>query len=272
MIEFAPLFTLEVEHAYYGGRCPDFAFAIPAPSARLLAGGRLLAKTHEDCLTVLYEKDAGGAPLAPLGGATLQLGLRLANSHFSNFTALSFAPGEGLPLYRNAGADPAVLQAPVMLLLDPADAADARLLREEFFALVEIELRAAFYDTAPAFRVPFAARAETLSYYVVARGYTAGQFNQLDVSDAGFATDDRTQIHFERVASSAFTAAELPAALLGGAGTRVTLFRSQDPVARQQKARKGIQLTRNSEVIVPQLPQPGAAAATASLVVHVSKS
>ena len=30
MIEFAPLFTLEVEHAYYGGRCPDFEFAIPS--------------------------------------------------------------------------------------------------------------------------------------------------------------------------------------------------------------------------------------------------
>ncbi|HEX6320899.1 MAG TPA: hypothetical protein VFZ84_18720 [Burkholderiales bacterium] len=272
MIEFAPLFTLEAEHAYYGGRCPDFDFAIPATSARLLAGGRLLAKTQEDRLTVLYEKGAGGEPLASLEGATLQLGLRLANPHFSNFTALPFAPGEGLPLYRNAGADPAALQDPVMLLLDPADPADAQLLREELFALVELGLRAAFYGAPPAFRVPFAARAETLSYYVVARGYTAGQFNQLEVSDAGFGTDDRTQIHFERVASSAFTAAELPAALLGGAGTRVTLFRSQSAVARQHKARKGIQLARNSEVIVPQLPQPGAAAATANLVVHVSKS
>jgi len=272
MIEFAPLFTLEVEHAYYGGRCPDFEFAIPAPRARLLARGRLLARKHEDRLTVLYEKGEGGEPLASLAGATLQLGLRLANPHFSNFTALPFTPDEGLPLFRNAGADPAALQAPVLLLLDPADAADAQLLREVLFALVEIELRAAFYGAAPAFRVPFAARTETLSYYVVARGYTASQFNQLEVSDAGFGADGRAQIHFERVAPSAFTAAELPAALLGGTGTRVTLFRSQAAVARQHRARKGIQLARNTEVIVPQLPQPGAAAATASLVVHVSKS
>lgn len=272
MIEFAPLFTLEVEHAYYGGRCPDFEFALPAPSARLAAGGRLVAKTQEDRLTVLYEKDAAGAPLASLAGLTLQVGLRLANPYFSNFTALAFAPGEGLPLYRNAGADPAVLQEAVALLLDPADADDAQLLRERFFAAVEIELRAGFYETPPAFRVPFAARAETLSYYVVARGYSAGQFNQLEVSDAGFGTDGRAQIEFERVPSSAFTGAELPAALLGGAGARIALFRSQQAVARQHQARKGIQLARASEVIVPQLPQPGAAAPTASLVVHVSKS
>jgi hypothetical protein len=272
MIEFAPLFTLEVEHAYYDGRCADFEFAIPAASARLLARGRLLAKAQEDRLTVLYERGAGGEPLASLAGATLQLGLRLDNPQFSNFTALPFAPGEGLPLYRNAGTDPVTLQAPVMLLLDPADAADAQLLREAFFALVEIELRASFYGAAPAFRVPFAARVETLSYYVVARGYTASQFNQLVVSDAGFGTDGRAQIQFERVAPSAFTAAELPASLLGGAGARVTLFRSQAAVARQHKARKGIQLARNTEIIIPQLPQPSAAAATASLVVHVSKS
>jgi len=272
MIEFAPLLTLEAEHAYYGGRCPDFRFAIPAPSARLLAGGRVLAKARDDRLTLLYEKAPGGAPLATLAGTTLQLGLRLANPYFSNFTALAFAPGEGLPLYRNAGADPAALEDPVMLLLDPADAADARLLREALFALVEIQVHGAFYGSPPAFRVPFAARAETLSYYVVARGYSAGQFNQLEVSDAGFSTDGRAQIHFERVASSAFTAAELPAALLGGAAARVTLFRSQSAVARQHEARKGIQLARSSELIVPQLPQPGAAAATANLVVHVSKS
>jgi len=46
MIEFSPLLTLEVTHAYYGGRCPDFGFWIPSTTERFLAGSRVLAKTR----------------------------------------------------------------------------------------------------------------------------------------------------------------------------------------------------------------------------------
>ena len=42
-------------------------------------------------------------------------------------------------------------------------------------------------------------------------------------------------------------------------------------MARREKARKRIQLARNTDVIVAQLPQPGPAAATADLVIHLSK-
>lgn len=266
MIEFAPLFTLEVTHEYYGGRSPDFEFTTPSGTERLLAGGHLLAKTRESRLNVLYEKNT-----IQIEGKTLQFGLRLVNPSFSNFSVLPFLPGEGLALYRNAGADPTVLDAPVALLLNAADPQDAELLAAGLFGVVEIEVGAGFYAAAPEFGIAFEARAETLKYYVVARNYPSAEFDDLGVSDAGFAAEARPQIQFDRVAASAFGADDLPAALLGGADARVALFRSQAPVARRARARRRIQLARNTEVIVSQLPQPGAAAPTADLVIHLSK-
>lgn len=269
MIEFAPLFTLEAEHAYYGGRCPDFDFWTPEPTARRLAGARLLAKQREAQLAVFHEK--GFAPLAD--GTVLRFGLRLVNPWFANFTALPFPPGEALALYRNDGLDVA-LDGPLTLMLDPAVAEDAELMRARLFALAEITVDDALYDAAqpPAFNVMFAARAEQLSYYVVARGYSQGEFNQLQVSDAGFNTDSRPEIVFDRVAASELTGeADLSHTVLGGGGAMVTLFRSRDPVARQEKARRRIQLARGSQILIPQLPQPAAAAPTANLVVHLSK-
>jgi hypothetical protein len=266
VIEFAPLFTLEVTHEYYGGRSPDFEFTTPSGTERLLAGGHLLAKTRESRLNVLYEKNT-----IQIEGKTLQFGLRLVNPSFSNFSVLPFLPGEGLALYRNAGADPTVLDAPVALLLNAADPQDAELLAAGLFGVVEIEVGAGFYAAAPEFGIAFEARAETLKYYVVARNYPSAEFDGLGVSDAGFTTDARPQIKFDRVAASAFGADDLPATLLGGADARVALFRSQAPVARRAKARRRIQLARDTEVIVSQLPQPGTAAPTADLVIHLSK-
>jgi hypothetical protein len=271
-IEFAPLFTLDLVHEYYdGGACPDFGFSIPSSSGRLLAGGRLLAKPRDAGLTVLFEKGEDGNPLAPLPGKTVQFGMVLLNPYFPNFTAWPFSPGEGLPLFGNAGADPAKLQSPVLLQLDPANADDAELMRSQLYCIAEIEIDAAFYTTAPAFQIAFAARQETLKYYVVASNYSSGDFNQLGVSDAGFTADARPQIDFDRVAASAFGADDIPATMLGDADARITLFRSQQPVARREKGRSRIQLARNTDILVTQLPQPGAAAANANLIVHLSK-
>lgn len=271
IVEYTPLLTLQIVHAYYGGACSDFEFVIPSGTQRLLAGGRLLAKAGAGRLTVLFQQDTDGSPVQTLPGATLQFGMRLINPHFANFTELPLQPGEGLPLYRNAGADATKLQAPVALLLDPAHEDDAELVRAGLFALVEAEIEEGFYAAAPDFQVGFSARAETLKYYVVASNYSAGEFNQIEVSDAGFTADARPQIDFDRVAASGFAADDIPPATLGESDARIAMFRSQQPVARQQKARSRIQLARNSDIIIPQLPQPGAAAASASLIVHLSK-
>lgn len=275
-IEFLPLLTLEATHEYYGGRCPDFLFWMPSATERLVAGARTVAKIRDDRLHLLFErKDGGGAfePLASLAGQTLRIGLRLSSPEFANFTALPLLPAGGLPLYRNV-PDPRALRGPDPLLLDPRHAEDAEILRAGLFCLVEIAVAAGFYAAPPALAVGFRARAETLKYYLVARNYTATEFGQLDVSDAGFSSDGRPEIHFERVGSSGFTSAEIPAVQLAGgdAAAKVVLFRSQQAVTRQARARKSIQLARNHDVIIAQLPQPGAAAPTADLVVHLSKT
>lgn len=263
MIEFAPVMTLEVVHAYYGGRCPDFEFFTPSGTGRILAGGRLLAKTRGSRLTVLHEKNT-----PQVAGRVLQFGLKLLNTYFPNFSEPAVDPADGMPLYRNAGT---ALQAPVGLFLNPAHPEDAELMREGLFGVVEVMLEAGFYDAPPAFQVAFAAREETLKYYVVARNYTVAEFNQLELTDEGFTTEARPRIEFDRVAASAFTPDDLPATTLGDGAARVTLFRSLAPVARRARARRRIQLARNSEVLVQNLPQPGAAASTANLIIHLSK-
>ncbi|HEX9107110.1 MAG TPA: hypothetical protein VF832_07775 [Longimicrobiales bacterium] len=90
-ISFLPLFTLAVTHGYYGGPTEDFHYAIPTGSGATLRRGRLLAREREGVLSVLFEADDAGAPLASVAGDTIRVGLQLANPYFSNFTVL---PGD----------------------------------------------------------------------------------------------------------------------------------------------------------------------------------
>jgi hypothetical protein len=271
VIEFQPLLTLQATHAYYGGRCEDFEFYVPSATVRRVAGARCLAKSRDGVLTVLYEAKAGGGPLVSLTGAVIQVGFRLGNANFPNFTELPSVYSDGLPLYRNAGANATALQAPVALLLNQANPDDAELMRTGLFCLAEIKIDAAFYSTPPAFEISFDAREETLKYYVVAANYSQSEFNQLVVSDEGFSTEARPQIDFTRLSASQFTDEDLTAAMLGNADVRVAMFRSDQKVARRERARKRIQLARNNDPIIPQLPQPGPTDATANLVIHLSK-
>ncbi|MEW6429001.1 MAG: hypothetical protein AB1568_13305 [Thermodesulfobacteriota bacterium] len=146
-----------------------------------------------------------------------------------------------------------------------------RELARDLFALVEIDIAAAFYATPPSFTVTFAAASTPLRYYVVTRNYTNQEFNQLNVVDAGFNEDHRPRVQFDRVEAAAFTSAELPAAPLAAAGERVVLFRSRGPLVRQDKPRRRIELRRSSEVLVSHLPQPGPGQAAADMIVHLSK-
>lgn len=100
--QFKTLFTLSVTHEYYDGACPDFDYVSPASTRKLLDNGKLLGKARAGVLHCLYEADAGGAALRPVGGARLVFGLRLTNPHFSNFTVVDSA--NRTLLYRNQGA------------------------------------------------------------------------------------------------------------------------------------------------------------------------
>ncbi len=333
-IRFLPLFTLRVAHGYYAGPCRDFAFTVPARTAALLRGGRMLAREVEGVLHVLYEAGQGTAPLVPATGATLRFGLQLLNPYFGNITQLP-AGFPALRLRHANAADPRALDpapaftfvgdifsqtlgnpgrpatvtlrdgAGALLQQDVLAADDGRtavsydlrgqptgpLALEAAFpgpvvervalyrdpelrdaaVVVEVTVGAGFYGSPPAFEVPFEPRGDVLSYYVVAAGYTPAEFDSLSVSDQGFAQDGRPEVTFGRIAAGDFEAADLPPPLLAPAGERVVIFRSQAALARQERGRSRIQLSKNGDVLMANLPQPGVERAQADLIIHLSK-
>ena len=151
------------------------------------------------------------------------------------------------------------------LLLEP------ELAREGVFGVAEVRIDAGFYNAPAAFEITFAARQETLRYYLVVKKYTASEIDQLSVADAGFTEEGRPEVTFAKVPAASFTPAEIPPSLLGDSGATVVLFRSQDEVARRERGRRKIRLNRNGDVLVEHLPQPGAERATSDLIVHLSK-
>jgi hypothetical protein len=146
---------------------------------------------------------------------------------------------------------------------------DPELRQAGVLGLVEIRIDEAFPASHPAFEIAFDSRREILKYYLVVRNHTSAEVNQLSVSDAGFSDESRPEVVFTKVPAAAFTPAEIPPALLGEGD--VVLFKSQALVARQARGRKRIQLSRNGDVLIEHLPQPGAERSDANLIVHVSK-
>jgi hypothetical protein len=335
-VQFLPLFTLQVAHAYYTGVCRDFALIVPAQTGALMRNGRLLAREVEGVLHILFEADPNGAPRVPIAGASLRLGLQLTNAYFGNVTQLPAGfPAQRLR-YTNAADPQALAPAPgfsfvgdtfshtltqagrpvTVTLRDAGGAAvqtdtvtaedgrtglsydlrgrptgpltveevfpgdvqvdtalylDAELRQRDAAAVVEITVDEGFYGDPPAFQLAFQAKEEVLSYYVVVNGYTANEFNGLAVADAGFAAESRPQIVFDKIESAGFTAADLPVPLLAPGGERVVLFRSQAPLARRERGRGRIQLSRQQDVLMANLPQPGVERAKADLIIHLSK-
>jgi hypothetical protein len=134
--------------------------------------------------------------------------------------------------------------------------------------VVEIDVDSTLYEAAQpvALRVAFIARSEPLNYYVVAREYSAVEFNQLTVVDEGTAP----KLTFTRIDAAAFTPAEITPAMLGNGDVKIALFRSS-LAARRARGRARLELRRNNDVIIPNLPQPGADRPGADIIVHVSK-
>ncbi|HEY4594391.1 MAG TPA: hypothetical protein VIJ61_18370 [Thermoanaerobaculia bacterium] len=69
-------------HAYYGGPCADLGFVLPPGAERLLVGGRMLEKTSDGRLYVLFEADEDGNPIVSAAGRSLRIGLKLLNPAF----------------------------------------------------------------------------------------------------------------------------------------------------------------------------------------------
>jgi len=148
---------------------------------------------------------------------------------------------------------------------------ESELLKQGIFGIVEINLANGFYTTPPGFSIHFASRREILKYYVIAKNYSNTEFGSITVTDTGHLEESRPQINFTRVASTAFTAAEIPVTLLNNGDDKVVLFKSTGTVSRQEKARKNIQLSRNGDILISDLPAPGIDKARADLIIHAAK-
>lgn len=149
---------------------------------------------------------------------------------------------------------------------------DPELLAMNVSGIVEIRIEDSLYsDAALEFGIQFTAKQETLKYYVVGKKYSQAEMNTLLVDDVGFTEESRPKVQFTRVNQASFTSGDISPSLITDSQSRVVLFKSQDPVARQEKPRKKIQLTRNTDVIIKHLPQPGNEKSTADMIIQISK-
>ena len=149
---------------------------------------------------------------------------------------------------------------------------DPELLALNVSGIVEIRIEDSLYiGEAREFGIQFAAKEEILKYYVVGKKYSPAEMNSLLVNDGGFTEESRPRVQFTRVNQESFTSGDISPSLIAGNQSGVVLFKSQDPVARQEKPRKKIQLTRNTDVIIKHLPQPGNEKSNADMIIQISK-
>jgi len=148
---------------------------------------------------------------------------------------------------------------------------DQELSRAGIFGIVEIAVPDAFYSTPPRLTIPFQAAADRLKYYVVANNYSDKEVDQLAITDLGHEPGAPDQITFTKLAHSSEPQEQRTFELLKGQERTVLLFRSSSEVRRQQSGQKKIQLTKNGDVLIPNLPQPGPNRGNGDVIIHISK-
>lgn len=178
--------------------------------------------------------------------------------------ALAGVPPGALEVEETFPGDVTALTA---LYLDP------ELRQRDAAVVVEVTVDAGFYDAPPELTVPFTPRADVLSYYVVAGGYAPLDRDLLSVTDEGADLDGRDPVAFTRLAWDALDGpGDLdPELLAPGHTEEVLCFRSAAPLPRRERGRRRIQLAKNGEVLMANLPQPGVERAQADLILHLSK-
>ncbi len=93
-LRYQIVFTVDILHDYYSsGICPDFE-VLPSPdTASFLRAHGMLCKFTGSRLTVLIRVGADEKPHSPLSiSARMKFYLKLNNSHFNNFTNLTYQP------------------------------------------------------------------------------------------------------------------------------------------------------------------------------------
>lgn len=115
------------------------------------------------------------------------------------------------------------------------------------------------------------AREDVLRYYVLVKPANQADFDSIQIQDQGAATDSRSPLTFTRHVPP-FGQGRLSPDLLDPGHTRqLVLFEATAPIARQARGPHGIALQRQGEVLIGDLPQPGADRSDAQFVVHLSK-
>ena len=140
------------------------------------------------------------------------------------------------------------------------------------WGVLDLHVAAAHLAGGHTFGLAFAARSDTLRYYVVASRFGEADFNQVQVQDTGFAAEARPEIRFTRRLPP-FAQGLLSPALLDPSGSaRIALFEAGSALPRRARGPRGLALQRNGDVLVADLPQPGADRPDAQFVVHLSQS
>ena len=121
-----------------------------------------------------------------------------------------------------------------------------------------------------AFTLHLAARRDVLRYYIVVKPVNDADFNSIKILDTGAVDDGRdAAVTFKRVLPP-FGSGRLSPALLDAGGTRsIVLFEAETAVARRARGPHGFELHRNGELLIGNLPQPGAERTDAQFVVHL---
>lgn len=149
---------------------------------------------------------------------------------------------------------------------------DPELIQYHAFGLIEIKLEDALLNAKKTkFSIAFASKEETLKYYVVGKRYSQTDLETITVADAGFGEEGRSQILFNRVNQPSFSKFDISPDILAPAGSSVVLFKSQSPIARNEKSRKKIQLSKSTDIIIKHLPQPGQEQNNSEMIIQISK-
>lgn len=101
LVEFRPLATLRVTHAYNDGISPDVELMIPAETAAVLRRGGMITKIVGGVLHFLYAADETKQRLVSVAGNTLRVALKLRNPTFHNITDSAALPAAGIAFWRN---------------------------------------------------------------------------------------------------------------------------------------------------------------------------
>lgn len=241
---------------FYHNRTSPTSFDPPLAVNMIQPGQHLLTPDNGTRPLRLSWQYLGGASPAAVAEATLAAGENSAAF------ATRLWPHGDYQLESQASGPPQVSR---WLHLPPLAA-------EPLWGVIAITIDDNFYNQAPALQLSLQARSEVLRYYVVASNFGNTEFEQLQLTDAGAAEQNRPALSFERIAAADFGSDDIPADSLRDASSKVVLFRSQQPVARRAGGYRKLQLQRNHEVLVQHLPQAGSDRAQARFIVHLAKS